>query len=1294
MLNSLPVRLLWHSLNWLTRLAIVLSLAVSMLLALAIILLRYWLLPNVEQFHTEITNSLANATGNPVSIGAIQSDWQGLRPHLNFSEVRLLDEHGQTALLLPRIDANLSWLSLLYAELRLSNLEIDRPELLLRRDAQGNNYIGGVALSKRAVNNNLSDWLLHQSHMVVRDALLVWVDEQRGAPPLVLQKVNLRIESFFNRHRFALRALPPPELAAPLDVRGDFHGSSFDDMNLWSGQLFTQLDYTDITAWRPWLDLPGEFSQGRGALRGWLGIEQGKIVQVSADLDLRNVVTKLAVDVPELVLSNLRGRAAWKVSAGGLEVSTQNLAMRLQNGVALQPTDFYFRTNPASKQQPASAELRANRLQLESLASLAGFLPLDAGLRAQLDAYAPRGMASNLVAQWQGAMEKPDSFSIKGKFDNLALHQVGKMPGFSGLSLDVDGNNESGKLNINARQLLIEAPGVMREPLLFATLTGQLGWQHQRGELAIRADNFSLANDDLAGTWYGSYQTRIGTLGMLDLTANLSRGDIRNAARYTPLAALEMKGNDWLKGALKSGHTEDLRIRIKGNLSDFPPGGKKEVLFELGGRAQGVAIEFDKNWPRIENLNGELLIRGNRLEVKASSATMLGARLINCGATLPDMMSEDLPLEVKGSAQAPGNTFLQFIQRSPVRGYIDGFTDGMSATGNAQLELFARIPLLGSRLASVSGSVHVQDSDIELGDAVPTLRKTRGTLSFTESGIQASGVNAEILGGAASIDVQSAAGAALHASVQGHNNLDVLRASNPNPLLKYLHGGAVWNADINVLKNKTQLQISSTLQGISSDLPQPFSKRAGEAIPLQIEKRSLAEGQDAVTVQLGKLLSARLARREQNGAMVIKRGTLNFGGQVKWPDSPVGQERQTGYARGKEGVWLVGALPSLSLQGWGGLLGAGDNKTAGLPIAGVDLSIAKVTGYGMHIDALNVSGSKRGDGFVAQLSSSALNGEVEWQAFAEGKLSLRLQNLMWEGSETLATGKSGVVEAGTTLPGSLPALQVAVENLQVHGKQIGRVELVGAPEGKDWRLRRLRITNPDGALTGDGIWHGDAANARSSVNLLLDISDAGKILGRSGYPNTVKNGSGKLLVSASWAGRPDEFNYATLNGTLKLDTGKGQFLKMEPGIGKLLGILSLQALPKRITLDFNDVFSEGFQFDNINGNATIKAGLVETQDFHIDGSAAKVTMKGYANMNDETQNLRVTVLPALGDSVSLIGAFAAGPAVGIGSLIINKILGNPLDKLASFEYNVSGTWSDPKVVKLGQTPVQNKQPAD
>ncbi|MDD2915980.1 MAG: YhdP family protein [Gallionella sp.] len=1292
MLNSFPFRLLWHSLNWLTRLAIVASAVMAVLVAVVIIVLRYWVLPDIEQYHGKITASLASAIGNPVTIGKIEGDWQGLRPRLNFSDVRILDEMQQPALVLPNINTSVSWMSLFTAELRLASLEIYRPELLIRRDTQGKVYIGGIAVSKQSDDADLADWLLHQSRMVVRDALIVWLDEKRDAPPLVLVDVNVHIESLFKHHQFAMRAVPPGELATPLDVRGDFYGKSFDALNEWRGQLFTQLDHTDITAWRPWLDLPKEFSRGRGALRGWLGFDGGRIAQVTADLALLDVATRLADDVPEMLLLDLRGRAVWKYLDGGMEISTRHLAMRLLNGIELQPTDFYFRTETANSS--ASTELRANLLQLESLAGLANFLPLDARLRAQLDDYAPRGRVSNLNVQWQGSSGKLDSYKIKGKFENLAVRKVGDMPGFSGLSVDVDGNDASGMLDIKSHQLSVDAPGVMREPLFFSIFTGQAGWQKKRGELLVTVDNIAVANDDLAGNLFGSYQTKAGTLGVLDLTVGLTRGDVRRAARYTPLVALDREDSDWLEGAMLAGHTEDFRVRIKGNLSDFPLDGGEDALLEIGGHARDVMVEFDKSWPRIENIAGEFWIRGNKLEVKSPLATTLGANLQNFTVTLPDLMSEDLPLEVKGDATGASNTFLQYIQQSPVRGYIDGFTDGMSASGNGHLELFVRVPLLGSKPVTVSGSLRVQDNDINLGEGVPLLRKTHGELKFTESNMTASNVSAEILGGAASMNVQTGEGGLVHASVKGRTNLDVLRKVEPSPLLNYLRGGAEWDADINVVKKSAQVVINSNLQGLSSSLPPPFAKPANAVMPFHMEKKNIDDGQDLISAQLGNLLSVRLVRREENGAMLVRRGVVRFGDRLR----PAKAEGAREILRGKDGVRIIGSLPVLSMQGWEGLASVSSGPGPALPITGVNLSIDKITGYGQAINRVRINAAKRGEGLAAQLSSNAVNGEVVWQPHGfetGGKLIARLRNLQLSDEDQpvqlSSTSGKALQTAQTTRPDSLPALEVGIENLQIKGKQVGRFELVGHPEGADWRLRRLRVTNPDGSLTGDGIWRG--GNEQTQVNLQLDISDAGQILARSGYPNAVKNGSGKLVANLLWAGSPDEFGYATLDGTLKLDTGKGQFIKMEPGIGKLLSVLSLQALPKRITLDFTDVFSDGFQFDNINGNATIRHGVMDTQDFHIDGSSAKVTMKGSVDLNRETQNLRVVVLPTIGDSVSLLGAFAAGPVVGIGSLIVNKVLGNPLDKLVSFEYNVSGTWSDPNVVKIGEGPVKKEVPA-
>jgi uncharacterized protein (TIGR02099 family) len=1329
MLNFSPVRPLWRSFNWLTRFVIIGLSAIALLIAILVIVLRYWLLPDIERYHDRITASLSAAIGNPVTIGRIQGDWQGLHPRLDFSDVRILDQQNQPALILKDVNGSISWESLLTAQLRLASLEIDRPELLVFRDAGSKVFIGGVELSKKGGNNDLADWLLHQNRVVVRDAIIVWVDETRDAQPLILREVNFRLENLFSHHRFALHARPPDELAAPLDVRGDFHGDSFDDLPGWRGTLFSQLGFIDITSWRSWLDLPREFSMGRGALRSWLTVSAGRITGITADMELSDVVVKLADDVPEMALANLHGRAAWQQVSGGFEVMSKGLALRLQNGIALRPTDLYFRNAGAGDGQLAETEIRANLLQLDTLGKLAEYLPMDAALRAKLDAYAPRGRVSDLDAQWRGPAEKPQSYKIAGRFENLAVKQVGKMPGFSGLTFNVDGNDAGGRLSINSRQMVVDTPGIMRDPLSFASLVGHAGWKQERGVLTVSVDNVAVVNDDLAGNLFGSYQTREGTLGVLDLTGKLTRGDVRRAARYTPLIALNQAGSDWLNGALLAGHTEDFRIRIKGNLSDFPPGPGKPVLFEIDGHARDAVMVFDKSWPQIEKISGEFLIRGNRLEVKAQSATMAGARLQNVTVAIPDMMSKDLALEISGGALASGNTFLDFIQKSPVRGYIDGFTDGMRASGNNRLDLSLHIPILGNQPVKVSGKVNLQDNDIDFGDGVPLLRNTRGVLSFTESGMQARDISAEILGGPAVIDLQTSAGGGMHAGLKGTVNVDALRKFQPNPLLDRLHGSAGWDADITVEKRSVKFSIDSDLQGLSSSLPQPLSKDAGQAMMLHVELNPVASPstapgnaspkpavpgksppvvvrRDVITARLGNLFNAQLSRREENGKMVIRRGLVSFGTDDKSTES-----RTTGrISRSRDGVWLVGSLPVVSIQGWEGLTGGAEKSTTGFPIAGANLHIVKLTGYGQSISTLQIEVAKRRDGLAAKLSSSAVNGEVVWEPHGYetgGLVRGRISNLQLSNDEPPqpaqppvkpkpSPGKAAAVVAKPPVPlrpGDLPALDIRVEDLQLKNKQIGHFELIGHPEGRDWHLRRLSIINPDGSLVGDGVWNDTDSGMKTRVNLVLDISDAGKILERSGYPNTVKGGNGRLAADLTWAGAPDEFSIAALNGTLKLDTGKGRFLKMDPGAGKLLSVLSLQDLPRHIALGFTDVFSEGFQFDNINGNAAIRDGVINTQDFHIDGSAAKVTMKGSVDLNRETQDLRVRVMPTIGNSMSVIGAFI-NPAVGIGSLIVNKVLGNPLDKLVSFEYNVSGTWRDPDVVKVGgtQAPPDNPSP--
>jgi uncharacterized protein YhdP len=246
------------------------------------------------------------------------------------------------------------------------------------------------------------------------------------------------------------------------------------------------------------------------------------------------------------------------------------------------------------------------------------------------------------------------------------------------------------------------------------------------------------------------------------------------------------------------------------------------------------------------------------------------------------------------------------------------------------------------------------------------------------------------------------------------------------------------------------------------------------------------------------------------------------------------------------------------------------------------------------------------------------------------------------------------------------------------------LELQALPEDDDWRIEKLKLSAPDSTLQMDGVWQTWRRQPRTRVHLHLDVRDLGKLLARMGFPNTVKQGEAELDGQLSWLGSPQNLNFPTLSGQMKLEARKGQFLKIEPGIGKLLGILSLQALPQRIALDFRDVFSDGFAFDDISATVRVAQGVASSDDFSMAGSAALVSMSGETNLVDETQNLRVHVIPVVGGSVATLSALLGGPVVGLTAVIVQKILKEPLGQMIAYDYRITGTWDNPNVEKLAR----------
>lgn len=1260
----------WRGLGRVSRFSLELALLLAIAGAVLLLTLRYRILPDIERYHDQITAAASVALGQPLTIGRIDADWDGLRPRLSFTDVQILDKQGNVALSLPRLENTVAWTSLPTAELRFHSLAIDHPDLLVRRDAQGHWYVAGIALESQAAEaQDNSDWLLHQASVIIRNGRITWQDDLRAAPSLVLERVDLSIENRHGRHRFAVLATPPDKLASRLDVRGNFRGDSFSDMSDWRGQLYTQLEYADVPAWRPWVTLPKIFRRGKGALRMWLGFERGQIRSLDADVALAGVQARLAEELPQLDLRELRGRIGWHELERGFEINTQRLALQMRDGFKLKPTDFYLRLAGGDEAKSGSGEIRANVLELADLGNLASYLPLGDELKQQIAEASPQGRIADLHAQWQGGVSGIERYEVAARFDRLSMRRVGDRPGFSRLTGEVDGDDSGGTLTLKSRKFTLDAPQMFAEAVEFDTLNARIGWQRNSRGLEFKLSNVELANADLAGTIYGSYQAESEGPGSVDATVDMSRVAVRRTGRYTPLPSVNKATHDWLQAALQGGQADSFRVRLRGDLRDFPFVGNERGIFRLEARAKGVVMEFVKGWPRIENAQTHLLIQGNKLDIDAVSATTAGARLQNVKVGIPDLLDRSLVLKVRGEAVDATQRCLDYIGKSPVNGYLHGFTEEIRASGDGKLNLQLDIPLKGDAPVKVRGDYRFVNNDVGFGKNVPLLRKVNGVLLFTESSVNAGDIGAQILGGPAHLTVLSEKGALL-TRAHGRLDLDNLNVLTPHPLLRRVRGEADWSADIRVQDKLVDVTVDSELQGIVSDLPAPFAKRASESIPLHFEQKSISLRQQRLGLHYGRLLDARLTRlQDANGAWDVRSGRIAFGGS----------EAQGG----KEGIWVVGKLPQVSLEGWSGL-GLTSEEGGVLPnVAAIDVTVDKLTGYGNTVNALDIKGSGRNGLLSLRLASRELNGDLIWQPQGNGKLLGRFRNAMLGEGQVESVQTQPAVE-GKREPvdnSAFPSVDVTVEKLAYKGRQLGKLEMELNAVDADVLLDKLLLTNPDGVLNMTGKWQ--AVPEQTQINVRLDISDAGKILSRSGYPDGLKDGSGTLESNLYWSGAPGTFNYSKLNGRVNLKVGKGRFLKVDAGAAKLLGVLSLQSIPKRISLDFTDVFSEGFQFESITGNAQIVNGLLLTSDMLLSGAAAKVTLSGQVDMNRETQDLKVRVFPAIGDNVSLL-SFAAGPVVGMGVLLTNKLLRDPLDKLVSFEYNVSGSWADPKVEKVGQ----------
>ena len=263
----------------------------------------------------------------------------------------------------------------------------------------------------------------------------------------------------------------------------------------------------------------------------------------------------------------------------------------------------------------------------------------------------------------------------------------------------------------------------------------------------------------------------------------------------------------------------------------------------------------------------------------------------------------------------------------------------------------------------------------------------------------------------------------------------------------------------------------------------------------------------------------------------------------------------------------------------------------------------------------------------------------------------------------------------------------------MRGKRLGRLEIEASnrayAEGRDvlreWRLSKFNLVTPEAQLTATGQWalgSPGVAGRRAVMDFKLALADSGQYLERLGMGRVVRGGKGQITGQLAWQGSPLTLDYASLSGQAHVEVEAGQFLKADPGAARLLGVLSLQSLPRRLALDFRDVFDEGFPFDSVAGDLNISQGVARTNNLRMRGVQAAVLMEGQADLARETQDLRVVVVPEINAGTASLAYAIINPAVGLGTFLAQMFLRRPFIKAGTREFHVTGPWADPKVDRV------------
>ena len=1297
-------------------------LSAYMILAACLLLVRVWIMPDIEKFFPKLENYLEERTGADISVDSIKADWDFLRPRITLNQVTIAQPGQLASLTLPQVQATFSYLTFFELKPILARLIIVNPDLHIER--QEENVFNVAGFTVRTGNSHktsqtgshaktIIDWFLDQDHLEIVKGRFSYIDfTDPHHHPVQLRDTHFMLHRYITAWSLGLQSYVVRESETPLDIRANFKEKWFGSGNRLEklyGTIYASVPYLNFGTIANRINMDHIIDSGRGAVNLWLDFDRLRPESLTADIALHDVsISANNRNGENFRLDSLQGRFIQTLdNEGHFTLQSHDLIIKPIHRSAYYLGDTQIE-GTLRNGMAYDGNMRIEYFDLRSLTTIGLQLPIPEKILGNIRAMQPEGLIENFEGSWTGPINNPTQFEVASRFKGLTLkdHENDNplKPGFFGfknLTGEFTANNNGGTLTLDSPGSTLSFPGVFFEKdISLDTLKMKANWEI-KPTLRFNVEDLVVSNADasaqLHGGWYDT-----GGPGTLEVRGDLHYLRASAAHRFIPIVAGGKPTNDWLKAALRGGIAKNGTVDIYGPLNQFPfeHPGNSDYIFHISGDTEDVLMDYVPSyqltkagewvageWPRIEKINGRLIFEGNGMRVENATAQSQGVAIRDVTASIPSFTAKGVPLLIHGVAEGSLAGMASFVNESPVSAMLSHVFEGSELSGDALLDLKLNIPITRAHETAVQGDISLNGNRVVLAN-VPPLDNAQGSVYFTEKGLWANNLSASVYGEPATGSIETDNGK-IAIKAQGRVTPTSIASIVNNPatgaLMKHVTGQTQAEVSVNI-DHGLSVQITSDLVGLTSQMPTPFNKSAETAMALAFNYAPCSDKACASRMKLtiGNLFGLGIDYvADQNGSIHAKNGTIAVGQTL--PTKPNGN-----------GLAIFAKAQNFNYDNWQTVLADlsdayEEDPNSNLKSLSLSRAVIAVNNFDYHklnFRNVNVNAQLGQSGqWTGSVASDLAKGRfifVPEKRQSHALLRADFDYLHVPQPEIIVDEAMKVAPKSTE---SLPSLELTIGDLQYQNYQLGKLRLQATNTGRGssnvWNLNQFEVTTGEAKLTASGSWNaGQKDHSQTHLEATLDVSDLGRLLERFNMQHAVNDGAGQMNAQLNWAGAPVDFTTQSLMGQMSVLMRSGQILQVEPGAGRLLSLLSLQTLLRRLTLDFRDVVGQGFVFDTISSSASIEKGILRTSDFRIVGPQATVLSEGHLDLNTLSQNFKITVLPDISLGGASLALAVANPILGVSSFLAQLALQTPLSQLFSVEYQMTGTIDNPIIEKI------------